>query len=83
MPSSKCQQLSLILGELYNDIRVIAPMSPENTKMLLKQLSDYAKRIDSMIEVSEKACYDKGYSDAKTLPVETVQGKVQDANNSI
>jgi hypothetical protein len=38
--------------------------SVEMDKLLKKQLADYAKRIDNMIAMTEKDCYDKGYLDA-------------------
>ncbi len=69
MPSSKCQQVSLTLGELYNDIRTALGITSSN-KYMLKILSDYAKRFDDIIEQTEKACYDRGWEDAKLLITE-------------
>jgi hypothetical protein len=50
---------------------------------MLKILSDYAKRFDDIIEQTEKACYDRGWEDAKTISTPSVQEsgteKLQDA----
>ena len=64
-PSSKCNQISLTLGELYNDIIIICGQpKPDMDKLLRKQLAAYALRFDNMVAMSEKDCYDKGYDDA-------------------
>ena len=73
MPSSKCQQVSLTLGELYNDIRTALGITSSN-KYMLKILSDYAKRFDNIVEQSEKDCYDKGWEDAKLLSLPKENG---------
>ena len=65
-PSSKCNQVSLTLGELYNDIIMCCGRpTAEMDKFLKKQLADCAKRIDNMIAMSEKDCYDRGWEDCK------------------
>jgi hypothetical protein len=62
MPSSQCNQISLHLGELYNDIVILLGQpSPEANKMLLKQLSEYAKMLDQLVTIAEKAAYDAGW----------------------
>jgi len=80
MPSSKCTQISLTLGELYNDIRTALGIETGN-KYMLKILADYAKRFDDIIEQTEKVCYDRGYDDAtsKYFNKETGIEKLQDA----
>ncbi len=65
-PSSKCNQISLILGELYNDVIMCCGRpSVDMDKLLKKQLADYALRFDNMVAMSEKDCYDKGYEDGE------------------
>ena len=72
MPSSKCTQISLILGELYNDIKVIFHNpSKEQTKLIFKQLSEYAKRFDDLVETTEKNAYDAGYNAGGAVKGET------------
>jgi hypothetical protein len=67
-PSSKCNQISLTLGELYNDIIIICGQpKPDMDKLLRKQLAAYALRFDNMVAMSEKDCYDRGYDDALRL----------------
>ena len=60
MPSSKCQQISLVLGELYNDITLLTSITPQNTKLLLKRLSEYARQLDAIVDEAEKNAYQFG-----------------------
>jgi hypothetical protein len=74
MPSSKCHQLSLELGELYNDVRVVLNLTGVNV-VLLQQFSEAAKRIDELMVQTEKDAYDAGYSDGMAYMANQSQGK--------
>lgn len=47
--------------------------SVEMDKLLKKQLADYAKRIDNMIAMTEKDCYDRGFDDGQKYLVKKEQ----------
>lgn len=70
MPSSKCNQISLLLGELYNDVRLCAGnMSPNNDKILRKQFAECAHLLDLNVEEAEKNCFNAGYDTANDKPI--------------
>jgi len=65
-PSSKCQQVSLVMGELYNDIRlIVGTITPEQNKLILQQLSQYSKQLDEIIQQAESDCFTAGWEKAK------------------
>jgi len=59
LPSSKCQHISLILGDLVNDVKVCLNVKAVNQD-LLKQFSETAKRLDELVEMAMKEAYDQG-----------------------
>jgi protein-disulfide isomerase-like protein with CxxC motif len=65
-PSSKCQQVSLVMGELFNDVKlIVGGLTQEQTKLLLKQLSAYALQLDQIIQQAESDCFTAGWEKAK------------------
>lgn len=80
MPSSRCQQISLVLGELYNDIRMLAPITPQNGVLLRKQLSEYARQLDAIVDEAEKSAFQFGVETVTMVKKEdNVLSKLDDA----
>lgn len=72
MPSSKCTQISLAMGEVLNDLKIVlgeSSFTQGQRKLILKCLSDKAKELDLMVMETEKNCYDAGWNAAKTVEV--------------
>ena len=82
MPSSKCQQISLIMGELLNDIKISLNLTGV-PKELLKSLSSATKRLDDLMLEAQKDAYDKGVMDGKYTDMgerkPSIFGKIEDA----
>ena len=61
MPSSKCTQVSLAMGDIYNDLKVIlggCVTEPAKQKLIMKCLSDKARELDHIIQQTEKDTFD-------------------------
>lgn len=79
MPSSRCQQISLVMGELLNDIKMLASIPPQNNKLMLKQLSEYARQLDGIVDEAEKNAYQFGIdSVTKVTNITKITDKIED-----
>ena len=80
MPSSRCQQISVVLGELYNDVRLLAPISAVNAALLRKQLSEYARQLDAIVDEAEKSAFQFGVETVTMVKKEdSVLSNLEDA----
>lgn len=50
-------------------------ISPENNKLMLKQLSEYARRLDSMVDEAERDAYSKGKLDEALIIQKIIDNK--------
>lgn len=66
------------MGELYNDIKLLASIPPQNAKLMLKQLSEYAHQLDAIIDEAEKNAYQFGIESVSKVSKETGTEKLEE-----
>lgn len=76
MPSSKVGQIALIMGSIVTDTEMCYGTLPQKNKEIwLKQLNEYSKQLDAIVDEAEKGAYKVGFDTAKGIPFEGYEAK--------
>jgi TRAP-type C4-dicarboxylate transport system substrate-binding protein len=58
------------MGEIVTDTEQCYGVLPEELKTIwLKQLTEYSKRLDALVEETEKTAFNRGFDSAKGVPL--------------